>query len=306
MMSINRSLSATTLTPTRAYTRWEPPAKPLDELRYLPVEVPAEPRAGTAPVNLSLSLVLPCFNEELNIEGTIGEVQEWFAEDQIDGQIIVTDDGSTDGSLAVLRRLQQEMPNLKVVHHETNQGYGAAVRSGCDAADKQWIAFMDSDGQFRAHDLRRLLPLIDQYDYVTGVRERRADTFQRWLNSRMYNILIRVVLGVRPSDINCGMKIFRRSIWRAIRPVYATGALINAEMFYAMKNAKITFGETLVPHYPRLAGTPTGANPRVILRAFKELWLLKVARKSHDLNRAHEEEEVAIHLAGAGAGDTAS
>jgi glycosyltransferase involved in cell wall biosynthesis len=292
------------LNPSRAYTRWEPPAKPLDQLRYLPVDVAADSARESNGSHLSLSLVLPCFNEVLNIEHTVREVQEWFAEDQVDGEIVVTDDGSTDGSLELLQRLQQEMPNLKVVHHDTNQGYGAAVRSGCDAADKTWIAFMDSDGQFRAHDLRRLLPLINDYDYVTGIREKRADTFQRWLNSRMYNLLIRVVLGVRPADLNCGMKIFRRSIWRTIRPVYATGALINAEMFYAMKNAKIVFGEALVPHYPRLAGTPTGANPRVILRAFKELWLLKVARKSHDANLAHEQEEVAIQLAGAG--DTGS
>jgi glycosyltransferase involved in cell wall biosynthesis len=224
-------------------------------------------------------VVLPCFNEEANIERTVRLVQKWFAQDGIEGEIIVTNDGSRDGSQRVLESLQQEMPNLKLVRHEHNQGYGAAIRSGCDASDKQWIAFMDSDGQFDVSDLRRLLPLMADADYVTGVREKRADTFVRWLNSRMYNLLIRVVLGVKPSDLNCGMKLFRRSIWKTIRPVCATGALINAEMFYAMKHAGIGWKETLVPHYPRLAGNPTGAKLGVILRTFKELWVLKRSRQ---------------------------
>ncbi|HEY7086559.1 MAG TPA: glycosyltransferase family 2 protein [Tepidisphaeraceae bacterium] len=231
-----------------------------------------------ARVDRRVSLVLPCFNEESNIEQTIRSVQEWFKSDHIDGQIIVTDDGSTDGSLCLLRKLQEEMPNLDVVHHEKNQGYGAAVRSGCDMAQKEWIAFMDSDGQFQPSDLRRLLPLTNETVYVAGVREKRADTLQRLLNGRMYRLLVRVVLGVRSSDPNCGMKLFRRSLWPTIRPIHATGALINAEMFYRMKKASIPWMEVLVPHYPRLAGKPTGANVRVILRMFKELWRLKRTR----------------------------
>lgn len=223
----------------------------------------------------SISLVLPCFNEEANIEQTIRAAQQWFGDDQIDGEIIATDDGSADASLAILHRLQGEMRNLRVVRHETNQGYGAAVRSGCDQATKQWIAFMDADGQFKASDLARLLPLTIEADYIAGVREKRADRFQRRLNGMMYNLFVRLMLGVRVTDVNCGMKLFRRSIWSTIRPVYASGALVNAEIFSNLSNAGIGWKEEFVPHYPRLAGTPTGANPRVILRMFKELWRLK-------------------------------
>ncbi len=237
-------------------------------------------RMGQMVAEVSLSLVLPCYNESQNIERTIREAQAWFAADNIDGQVVVTDDGSKDGSLAILLRLQDEMPNLKVVHHDKNRGYGAAIRSGCDQADKEWIAFMDSDGQFKAADIMRLLPLTDNARYVTGIRAHRADTLQRWINSRMYQTVARVVLGINPTDLNCGMKLFHRSIWSTIRPVYATGALINAEMFYLMKNANIRFNEAMVPHYPRVAGTPTGANFRVILRTFKELWKLKRAKRA--------------------------
>ena len=103
----------------------------------------------------------------------------------LDVQIVVCNDGSTDGTRAVLEKLQAQMPNLKVVHHEKNQGYGASVRTGCDNADKTWVAFMDSDGQFKAQDLRRLLPLTQTVDFVPGIREKRADAFQRRLNSKL-------------------------------------------------------------------------------------------------------------------------
>jgi glycosyltransferase involved in cell wall biosynthesis len=245
---------------------------------------------------LSLSLVLPCFNEEANIEQTIRSAQLWFTEANIDGEIVVANDGSVDGSLALLHKLQKEMPNLRVVHHETNQGYGAAVRSGCDQATKKWIAFMDSDGQFHASDIGRLLALTARADYVTGIRERRADTFQRRLNSKLYSTLVRTLLGVDPTDLNCGMKLFRRSIWHTIRPVHATGALINGEMFFALKNAGISWEETSVPHYPRRAGTPTGANLRVILRTFKELWELKRSRTAADLQDQDEDERESATL----------
>ncbi len=245
-------------------------------------------QASAEPAQVSLSLVLPCFNEEPNIETTIRSANAWFKDANVDGEIIVTDDGSTDGSLNLLHKLQAEVPNLKVVHHSKNKGYGAAIRSGCDVAQKTWIAFMDSDGQFHASDIGRLLNQTAKADYVTGIRERRADTLQRRLNSLLYRTLVRVFLGVHPTDLNCGMKLFRRSIWSKIRPVYATGALINGEMFFAMKNANIVWKEAVVPHYPRVAGNPTGAKLSVILRTFKELWQLKNASSRGSDFEQHE------------------
>ena len=251
----------------------------------------AKPRRATESAEVGLSLVLPCFNEAQNVENTIRAAQAWFRDAQVDGEIIVTNDGSTDASLSVLRRLQAEMPNLKLINHEKNQGYGAAIRSGCDLAQKKWIAFMDADGQFRPSDIGRLLECTANASYVTGFREKRADTFGRKLNSKLYNLLVRGLLGVHPSDLNCGMKVFRRSIWQTIRPVYATGALINGEMFFALKNANIAWEEVAVAHFPRIAGTPTGANLRVILRTFKELWQLKRSRRIADLNDVVEGDD---------------
>lgn len=228
---------------------------------------------------MTLSVVLPCFNESPNIASTVHDVQSWMKSQGIEGEIVAVDDGSKDDTLAVLESLRSEVPALRIVRHERNMGYGASVRSGCDASRGDVVAFMDSDGQFRAQDLSKLLAFIPTYAFVTGLRTHRADPFVRSLNSWLYRMLVRVVLGVRVGDVNCGMKMFRRSLWPAIRPEHATGALINGEMFYAMKLAGVPWKELPVSHYPRKAGTQTGANPLVILRMFLELLRLRNARK---------------------------
>ncbi len=238
---------------------------------------------------MSLSVVLPCFNEAQNIPSTVRDVQSWFEATREVGEIIAVDDGSSDDTLAVLRSLQQEIPSLRVVRHEQNRGYGAAVRSGCDSAEKDVVAFMDSDGQFKARDLALLLAFIPEYAFVTGLRTHRADPFVRSLNSFLYKVLVRFVLGVRVADVNCGMKMFRRSLWPLIRPEFATGALINAEMFYAMTIEGIPWKELPVAHYPRTAGTQTGANLRVIFRMFRELWILRSERRA-----LHERRKQAV------------
>ncbi len=139
---------------------------------------------------------------------------------------------------------------------------------------------MDSDGQFHAEDLSKLLEKISPATpYVTGLRLHRADNIFRRLNAFMYRRLVQIELGVRIRDLNCGMKMFTREVWPKIRPQVATGALINAEMMYRMRLQNIGYAAVPVEHYPRLAGQPTGANIWVILGMFKDL---RTLRKSAD------------------------
>jgi glycosyltransferase involved in cell wall biosynthesis len=166
---------------------------------------------------------------------------------------------------------------LIVVTHERNQGYGSAVRSGCDAATQEYVGFMDGDGQFRAADFSLLVPFLAEFDFVTGRRVKRADTLIRTLNAKLYGFLLFVVLGVWVRDVNCAMKVWKRSIWPLIRPRYATGALINGEIFYRLKANRIHWKQVPVHHYPRVHGRQTGANTRVILRMFRDLFFLKRA-----------------------------
>ena len=221
-----------------------------------------------------LSIVLPCFNEELNIERTILDTVGWLSAKGGAWEIVVINDGSLDGTAAILSRLAH-LPELRIVTHERNLGYGAAIRSGCDAARGEIIGFMDSDGQFKASDFDLLLPSLVSSSFVTGRRRKRADPFFRRLNAKLYGILAWLVLGIWARDINCAMKIFTKETWNRVRPTHATGALINAEMFHLAKRAGIPWTVVDVPHAPRKFGTQTGAKLSVILCMFRDLWKVK-------------------------------
>ncbi len=224
---------------------------------------------------MTLSIVLPCYNEEANIAAAVHDVHTWMTAEKIEGDIIVVDDGSKDVSLSILENLQKSLSNLRVVRHAKNGGYGIAVRSGCDAATTEWIAFMDSDGQFKAKDFNLLLPYTKDFSFVTGRRARRADSFVRNMFGKVLGGMNLIVLGLWVRDVNCGMKMFSKDIWPTIRPTRGVEKLFNTEMFLRLKRNNIPWKTVNVPHYPRLLGTPTGGSIRVIFRMFKELWDLR-------------------------------
>ncbi|MSR67643.1 glycosyltransferase family 2 protein [Candidatus Peribacteria bacterium] len=222
-----------------------------------------------------LSIVMPAFNEELNIERTVRETKAWLETKKEPWEIVVVNDGSRDGTGGVLETLAREIPELNIVTHEKNRGYGAAVGSGCDAAKGDVIGYMDSDGQFKAKDFDLLLPKLSEASFITGRRRKRADPFIRKLNAKLFGLLSWVVLGIWVRDINCAMKVFTKEVWKQTRPTHSTGALINAEMFTRAQKAGIPWIVVDVPHAKREFGTQTGANLGVILRMFRELWALK-------------------------------
>lgn len=224
---------------------------------------------------MRLSVILPCYNEEQNIAVAVRDVDAWMKKENIDGEIIVVNDGSTDQSLFILERLKNEVSRLRIVDQEKNGGYGIAVRAGCDAATTDIISFMDSDLQFHAEDLSRLIPYIGQYKFVTGRRAHRADSFVRNMFGKILGAMNVIVLGLWVRDVNCGMKMFHRDIWKTIRPEHGVEKLFNTEMFLRMKRNKIAWFTVNVPHYPRLAGNQTGGSVKVIIRMFKELWDLR-------------------------------
>lgn len=220
---------------------------------------------------VQLSLVLPCFNEQANIEQTVREAFAWMKSAAVDGEVIVVDDGSKDDSPKILERLAKEFPRLRVVRHEQNQGYGLAIRSGCDRATMEWIAFVDSDGQFHVADLGKLIAARGDCAFVTGRRRPRADTLVRRAYGKVLGLMTWFVFGIWIRDVNCGMKMFKKDIWRRIRPLYGVEKLFNTEIFLRLRDEGIPYVQVDVPHYARRAGSPTGGSLRVIRRMFEEL-----------------------------------
>lgn len=256
----------------------------------------------------SLSVVLPAHNEQEAIETTVREVIEALSTWKLDFEIIVVDDGSRDNTGAILDTMSATYPCLRVIHHPVNQGYGAALVSGFEAASKDLTFFMDSDGQFDIHDLARFLPLIEEYDAVLGYRVNRQDTWMRKLNAWGWEKLVGLVFGVHVRDVDCAFKLYPTSFFREHK-LETRGAMINTEILYKFIRANNTYTQVGVHHLPRHGGRATGAKLSVILRAFRELivyafkWhreekqLEKIARQSKpDLQQAKQTEEVVAYI----------
>jgi glycosyltransferase involved in cell wall biosynthesis len=225
---------------------------------------------------LSISAVLPAYNEEAIIERTVRHVAGVLACLTSEFEVIVTNDGSRDGTGAVLADLQAREPDLqlRVVTHERNRGYGAAVASGFDAARKDLVFLTDGDKQFNVDELRLFLPEIDlSTDMVIGWRRNRADPPMRKLNALGWKLLVNTLFGYTARDVDCAFKLFRRQVWESLT-VYARGATFSAEFLIKARRMGFRVKEVGVSHLPRTAGRPTGARPDVIIRAFVELFRL--------------------------------
>ena len=184
-------------------------------------------------------------------------------------------DGSSDDTKKIVKELSSINSKVILVNHEINKGYGSALRSGFDEAKRDYIFFMDSDGQFDIQDLDRLLPLASIDKVVIGYREDRADSFVRSLNAWMYGRYIYLMFGLNVKDMDCAFKIFPTKAYQNIRPIKSGGALFTAEFLIKLKRTGFSFKEVPVRHFPRQFGTQSGANFNVILRMFRESWKLR-------------------------------
>jgi len=227
---------------------------------------------------LDISGVLPAFNEETNLERSVAALERALKAHAAAHEIIVVDDGSSDGTASVLRRLETSQPELRVVSHVTNQGYGAALRSGFAAARLAWIFFMDADNQFDPAEIGLLTARAPEADIVAGYRRVRRDPWVRRLNAWAFFTLAHLFFGSLARDVNCAFKLIRRELIVSL-PLQSTGALINTELLVLARRCGARVVEVPVSHFPRASGRQTGANPRVVLRAFRELVRLKASQR---------------------------
>lgn len=220
----------------------------------------------------SISLVLPAYNEADNIEPLIAEAVPALEANAEDYEIIVVDDGSQDDTAAVTRRVIEKYPQVRLVQHPKNQGFGAAVFSGFTHAVKDWIFYTDADRQFVLSELSRFVPLMHQADLIAGYRAPRRDPPLRVLYGKGWSLLCTLLFGYTVRDVDCGFKLFRREIIeRLASQIQSRGATFSIEWLVRAKRAGYRFVELPVTHRPRVAGSQTGANLKVIGRAFREL-----------------------------------
>ena len=223
----------------------------------------------------SISVVLPAYNEAPNVAQAVSQAAAAMVGIGADYEIIVVDDGSRDDTAAVVDGLLPETPGLRLVRHPVNRGYGGALRSGFGAAQKEFILLNAADNQFDMAQVARFLPLLPGADIVCGYRAQRQDVFLRKLNARGWNLVVRLLFGYLTRDIDCGFKVFRRSILKRVH-LASNGAMIDTELLAGARARGYRIAEVGVSHFPRREGHATGANPKVILRAFRDLAAFRV------------------------------
>jgi Glycosyl transferase family 2 len=222
----------------------------------------------------SLTLVLPAYNEEPNIDAVVRESLATLPVFADAYEIIVVDDGSRDRTGEFVARWAAINQQVRLVSHARNRGYGAALASGFRASTGDFVMFMDADRQFDIRDLRLLAPFAGEYDIVAGFRMERSDPLHRRVFAEMFNVSVRILFGVHLRDIDCAFKLFRGDLLRGMT-FTAPGALINTEIQAKARRQGARLQQVGVHHYPRIAGEATGGSPRVILRAIGEtlaLW----------------------------------
>ncbi|MBU0978607.1 glycosyltransferase family 2 protein [Patescibacteria group bacterium] len=232
----------------------------------------------------SLSVFFPAYNEEKNILPLVKQALDFLPQVATKFEVIVVDDGSQDKTGAIAQQLVQQFPQVKVVTHAQNQGYGAALKTGIGASQYEWIFFTDADLQFDITELKSFLPSTQKYRVILGYRTNRAEGFSRVRNAYLFKIFVDLLFRVHVKDIDCAFKLFRANVIKPLE-IESNGAFTSAEILYKLKKNRVAFKQLPVTHYSRRWGNPTGANWRVVAKAGYEainIYLkLKLERLSH-------------------------
>lgn len=227
---------------------------------------------------LSVSVFFPCYNDERTIGELVRNANRILSKRKTPYEIIVVNDGSTDGSAALLRRLKREIPQLHIVTHRKNQGYGAALRDGFRTAKFDLVFYTDGDGQYDIGEIELMFPLMTHdIDVVNGIKMSRNDPWYRVVAGNLYNFFVRNTFGTDIFDTDCDFRLIRNSLMRKIKLKLNSGA-ICVELVRKLQDEGARFREVTVHHYDRKFGSSQFFKPFRIFHTLVELISFWVSR----------------------------
>ena len=233
---------------------------------------------------IELSVVFPAYNDAGTIPSMVIGARLAARKLADSYEIVVVNDGSTDHTAEVLSELEAVFPELRVIHHPVNRGFGGALRTGFSAARKDLIFYTDGDAQY---DPREMSRLFDAWhpgsDFVNGTKAGRSDPLHRIIIGRLYHWSVRVAFGLKLSDVDCDFRLFRRAIFDKVELTKDSG-VICVELMKKVQDYGFRIQEVPVHHFHRVYGRSQFFNfPRVArtLLDLTKLWLDLVVRKTH-------------------------
>lgn len=220
-----------------------------------------------------LTMFFPCYNEQANVAQVIQEALAVAQANADQYDVVIVDDGSKDETSAIVQKIAAQNPNVRLVRHTVNRGYGEALKSGFASAKYPWVFYSDGDRQFDLSEFPKLTSALANAGIVSGYRIVRADPWHRILNAKIFELALGVFMGLHVRDVDCAFKLYKREIFDKIQ-LKCSGALIDAEVLSKAQKKGYSIATVGVSHRPRVAGTQTGAKLHVIFRAMKEFAFL--------------------------------
>lgn len=233
----------------------------------------------------SLSIFFPAFNDAKILPSLIRKAYAVAPKIACKFEVIIVDDGSTDNTSEVLKGFKKHYPNLKVVHHERNLGYGVALISGFRNAKNDWVFYTDGDGQYDPAEVILLFnAMTPNTDVVNGYKLKRSDSVVRKIIGSLYNFVLQKLYSLPISDVDCDFRLIRRSLLDGLK-LSATSGLICLELVLKLKNAGARFKEVGVHHYPRPFGHSQFFRPENIFKTIYDnlLFFVKKIDKGREI-----------------------
>jgi len=231
-----------------------------------------------------LSIFFPAYNDSGTIASMVVSALVAARALTPDYEVIVVNDGSRDGTPQILDELARIYPEVRIVHHASNRGYGGALRSGFATAAKEYVFYTDGDAQYDPAEVALLWQRLGpDVDLVNGYKIARSDPFHRIVIGRLYHHTVRRLFGLHVRDVDCDFRLMRRSIFDTVTLTKDSG-VICLELMKKITDGGFRIAEVPVHHYHRAYGTSQFFNLRRIVRTgldVLKLWHLLVIRKAH-------------------------